>query len=507
MANRNGSDRVARSANGIFTSLPSDLRSWIVTAVATAIAYLLVSRGSMLFYSGWQVPLFVGAVAGLAASTLSQGALTAGLVAAVALIATPPTSIGGARLGIDGWLLGVVLAVCAAAAIGAIRASLPSHRRTTALALSAGLVAWLLVNMWVPLLAAGFPPSAYGPLQAVTLRDVPQPHHYVNDDAIYRRVFYLMHRGEGYYQAFHDAWLGLQQSPALPNSVTAYRLPTLFWIWRLLPADAFSIAVLFLGFASVGVVASACIAGQLVGVRLAPLAATAMVAYAMGSAITVYVTYVDLPAMCVALVGVALYLRALLTGDRRVLWMAVGMLTFSALMREILIYLPALALLTSLLEPAEERLRKAGPWLASLGVFAMAYAAHAYSVRHLIAPNSGGLSYLQGSPAFVFDALRRFSDAMNGGGVLLIALFLLGLVGAIASRQRAGLPFAVFASAALVTPLVVMLRVGNPGIDAAGNHINYWGNLFIPLALALWPAWALLLPSDDVASEVKTWEP
>ena len=50
--------------------------------------------------------------------------------------------------------------------------------------------------------------------------------------------------------------------------------------------DAFSLVYLFLAMCTMGVVAAAFIAGQLVGVRFAPLAAAAMAAYAMAAAIT-----------------------------------------------------------------------------------------------------------------------------------------------------------------------------------------------------------------------------
>jgi hypothetical protein len=33
-------------------------------------------------------------------------------------------------------------------------------------------------------------------------------------------------------------------------------------------------------------------------------------------------------------------------------------------------------------------------------------------------------------------------------------------------------------------------------LDAEGNQINYWGMLVVPLALSLWPAWALLLQRE-----------
>ena len=77
---------------------------------------------------------------------------------------------------------------------------------------------------------------------------------------------------------------------------------------------------------------------------------------------------------------------------------------------------------------------------------------------------------------------------------MLPLLFALGVLGGWAAHRRAGRPFALFAVMALVVPVVAMVKLGNPGIDATGLQVNYWGNLFVPLALSLWPVSAILLP-------------
>ena len=475
-------------------ALPQDVRSWVVTFVAVALAYLLTSHALFLFFGVWQIPLFVGVLAGMIASSyLQAGIVAVGGLALLQLI-SPPVFIARAPLGLGGWVLSVVLVAAASLGVGYVRTAGIVPKKTLALGVSSLLVVWALVNLWVPLLAGGIPLTGYGPLHAADISAVPQPHQYVNDDAIYRRVFYLMHAGTPYYQAFRDAWLGLKQAPPLPSSVTAYRLPTMYWLWNLLPDNAFLIVTVFLGFASIGAVAAAFITGQLVGIRFAPLAALAVAGYAAGSAVTVYLTYIDLPAACIALVGIALFARAAVSDDDRFLYAAATVLALAALTREILAYLIVFAALSALLQPAGKRLRRALPWIAALGTFALGYAAHAYEVTTLIANRSGTIGYVGGSPAFALDAIRRFSDWMAAGGIVLPLLFVLGVLGALGAAKRAGRPFSVFALAALVVPIVAMVKLGNPGIDAAGQQVNYWGNLFVPLALSLWPVAAILLP-------------
>jgi hypothetical protein len=187
--------------------------------------------------------------------------------------------------------------------------------------------------------------------------------------------------------------------------------------------------------------------------------------------------------------------------DRRALWAAVAVLTLAALTREILVYFMALAALSCLVRPHGTRLRHAGPWLIGLGVFALGYGAHTVAAAPYLAPQSAALSYLAGGPSFALDALTRFADGYNGTGVALVIFFLLGIAGAAGSYRRAGRQFSAFAVAALVLPMVAMLRIGNPGIDARGMQVNYWGNLVVPFALALWPAWTLLVPAQAPSRE------
>lgn len=486
---------VARSSESVAALLPKDPRSWIVAFVAIAMAYLIASHGMFFFAAEWQLPLFIGVLGALVASTYAQAGILATANLVVWQITTPPVLHGAARFGAAQWVLSVVLVVGASVGVGLLRERIGGSRRVFELVVSSVLVACVVVNLWSPLLVGAVPPTGYAALSAQTLREVPRAGHYVNDDAIYRRVFYLMHAGTPYYQAFREAWTGLQNRPPLPGSVFAYRLPTMYWLWNLLPADAFLVVMVFLAFASAGCVAAAFITGQLVGERFAPLAAAALAAYAMGTAATVYVTYVDLPSAAFALIGVALFVRAAVADDDRVLWAAAAVMTGAALTREILVYLIGLAALSALFESRGRRVRKMLPWLVALWVFTIGYAIHAYEVQTLIANRIGVISWTKGSPAFAIDAIRRFSDVMTGGGLLLPVLFCFGVAGAWGAGRRARRPFAIFSAAALVIPVVAMVKLGNPGIDATGLQVNYWGNLVVPLALSLWPAYALLLPN------------
>ena len=472
----------------------AEARWWAVATVSGIAGYVASSHGLFSFGAIWQASVFVGCVVGLLSTRPVATAAIAGSVMVVGSAVLPPALPAGARLGPSTYVSALTLATLTALAIAFVRrtGSAPLLRFVD-LGLPVVMVVWVVLSLWAPLAGGGLPPSGYGALRASTIRDIPQPGVYVMDDAIYRRVFYLMHRGEPYHTAFRDAWTGLAQKPALPNTVTGYRLPTLFWLWRLAPPDAFWIVYIFLALCTVGVVSGGLIAGQLAGARFAPLAAVALAAYAMAVGLDVYVTYVDLPAMSIALAGVALFVHSCLHDDRRTLWAAAVALAAAALTREILAYLIAIAALSAFAQRPGARLRATVPWLSALALFAVGYAAHAVAVWPYVSFGSGQLSYLKGGASFVIDGLTRFGFIFNGWGASLAAFFAFGVLGAYASHRAAGRQFAAFAVAALVLPQLVMLRLGNPGIELSGRQVNYWGMLVVPLALALWPAWVLLL--------------
>lgn len=480
--------------------------SWVISSFCVGVAYLLTSNGLLSFAPLWQIGIVVGLVAALLSEVAWQAGVIGFLVCAIGPIAAPPALSGiasasmpslpgDAALTIGGWILLIVLGTATATGAGWLRHVLhPAEAHLLNAVLSWFLVAWIIFNMWAPLNLGEGKNAGYGTLNASTIREVPRAGRYVNDDAIYRAVFYHIHNGVPYYSAYVKAWLGLKHKPPLPAAVVAYRLPTMYWIWGLLPKDAFLIEIVFLFCASIGVLSAAWITAQLASVRYAPLAAAALAAYAMATGMTVYVTYVDLPAACIALAGIALYARAEITGKTRYLWAAASVVLFAAFIREILVYLIVLAIFANLFGRAHHRLHRAAPWLAAMGVFALGYLAHDLAVQNVLMATSNTLNYMHGSPSFALDALRRFSNVMQDGGALLPVLFLVSLVGAFGAWRRSGPVFVAFTISALTIPILGMLRFGNPGIDMLGQEVNYWGNLFVPLALALWPVWIAVFP-------------
>ncbi len=536
---------------------------WLRLSAALAIAYLIVSNGLLFFAGVPQIAVFLGVSAALLSNHTNGAIVMAAGVGAVMTILSPPRLVfdqGGASVLLQMSLLSAGVAY----GVRAMRDRWPSRDAMIVRGCAAVLITLLLVNFWVPLLVAGIHPLVgYGPLPAAALRPVPEAGVYITDDELYRRFFHLLHQGQGHYEAFRDAWLGLRFRGELPASVTAYRLPTYYWIWRALPADAFLVVPVFLVFVSAGGVAAAAIASTLRGAAWAPLAAAAVLTYGMGVAISVYVTYIDLPAACIALCGIAVALEAYRRRSLRWIWAAVGLLTVAALTREILAYLLGVGavstfamrpLASSMGNDAREvalaratRWRFLQAWVAGLLVFGLGYAMHAWQVMTHIAGRTGHLDYQRGGVAFALTAISVFGDVFSGTNLLLALLVLMGVVGiwrATRASERGGsantantgssgthagmhagaqagthagaqvgtqagamvaailgtstgssaATCRVFLLLAVLAPLAMMLVVGNPSRDLHGGLVNYWGQLFVPIALSCWP---LAFASDN----------
>ena len=499
-------EKVTTGGNWRQTALPSDVRSWLTTVVAVFFIYLAVSH-AIFFGAAWQVPLLVGATAALVSSEWRQaGIVTLILMTAMTALLPGVAYFDGVRA--NPFVL-VMSSVAVAALFGWVGSRDLLSRRLAGRIVSVVLVCLVVVNLWTPLLYGRHPFQAYGSLAAEGLRVVPQPGQYSSDAQLYLRIFHLMHSGTSYYPAVRESWKGefggwhpwVNPSDSLPNGVASYRLPTLFWVWSALPSDGFAIEILYLFFATLAVGAGAWMTSEIVSVRFAPLAAAAIAAYAMGSAMSEFVTFVDLPAMAIALVGVALFVRSLAKEDERFSWAGAAALTLAALTREMLVYLIAFACLSAMWAPKGVRWRRARPWIASLAVFTVGYAAHVAAIAGQVSGKSNVSAWLQGSPMFALDAMQRFSTFINGGVWALPLLFTLGVLGAWGAKTRLGSQFSVFAAASLIVPIILMLRFGNVFAGDNGVQENYWGMLIVPLALALWPSFALLLPVGRLRAE------
>lgn len=276
------------------------------------------------------------------------------------------------------------------------------------------------------------------------------------DHAMFLSTVHFMRRGAGYYPAMDRALRGFVGPAATPR---AFRMPTIYVFWRLLPNDRliWLVLVVGIGLMAVGL-------GRLVQAGwVAPLIAL----WALYNAWNKFTL--------VELWGALLVTAALLAwarGHQR--WAAViGLL--AALVRE-----TTVVLLVGGVIAAHRQGRPRWPWLAALGISGAAFvatmvAAHPYLVAH------GTESPLLGSGRPPFSIARWMGFGLPAGPVLGPALWLLavlGLLGHLPGRR----------SLAAIPPLpgIDDLMLAYLALPVLGLLVtrDYWGAELVPFTLA-----------------------
>ena len=457
-------------------------------------AHLCLSFGLISFAARWTVPLLVGAVAACASGAawnLAAGGTAAGL--AVAAVAARPWFLPEAAQESAGFLIAAALFVLTgAAAAGGLAYALGRATNrgrsewVAALALVAAIVACLWVTTGMVNSGALFPSGTETLNQVLSTR--PQLADTPEDHDLYLRLFYDVHDGQPYYSSVARVW---QADPGtgyrLPFGVSSYRLPTIFYLWLLLPADGAVLPWAFLVFATVAIGAAFSIGCQLGRPGVAVLGALLIAtAFALLST-TTWVTFVDGWAMAVALGGIAIYVASVRRGSRSLLWGAVAALFAASALRELLVYLMVLAAAGVVLLPRHKRWREAWPWLVGLAAFVAFYAAHVAAISGRVDPQTGYGFWLQGGFDHLTATIEFLAEYFGGKPWLVPLLVLTGIAGAIGVRHVETRLAAVL-TASIVAPLVAFLVFGNGGEElATGAPSGYWGVLVVPLALAMVP--------------------
>lgn len=338
------------------------------------------------------------------------------------------------------------------------------------------------------------------------LSAVPQLGQTPTDRDLYLRLFYDTHAGVPYYDAYARVY---QSDPLgefrLPNGVPGYRLPTLFYLWQMLPADGAVLPLAFLVFATLAVCSAFAIGAQLAPPRLAVLGALMVAAAYLTISTSSFVVFVDGWAMAITLAGMALFVASLRKDSRLLLWAAVDVMLLAASVREILLYPMLLAGASVLLLPKEKWVKEAWPWLAGFAGFCVIYALHVAAIAGRVDKSGSVGFWLNGGVAHLVATQRFFEQLFGGAPLFVPVLVAAGLVGAlltVRSHRRLG----VFLTACVLIPHVTFLFFGSAGRDMITGAVpGYWAMLVVPMALALAPvAIGKLVMTDNFNSSSRT---
>lgn len=452
------------------------------------ITHLSVVFGLLALLPVWLAPLLVGGIAALASRAdwkRAAGGTVVGLGAGV-LLARP--WFEGSEAGMAEAMMFILLGALAASVVTlALRKA--TNRNKAEWWTAVGFVAVIVALMWATTAASNrgeFVPNE--PTVNDWLSAKPALGATPGDRDYFLRVFYDMHDGVPYYEAYIKVY---RADPLgefrLPNGVPGYRLPTLFYLWLLLPADGAAIPWLFLVFATLAVGSAFAIGAQLGPPRLAVLGALMVATAYLSIATSSFVVFVDGWAMALTLAGLALFIASVRSASTKLLWVAMFVLLLAAVFREILIYPMLLAAASVVMLPMGQRLKQLWPWLAGFGIFGVIYAAHALAIGGRVDQAGTVGFWLHGGLAHMAATLRFFEQLFAGSPWFVPMLVLAGLAGAVTmvpSQKRLGL----FLVAAIAVPHVAFLFFGGTGRDLiTGSVGGYWGMLVVPIALALSP--------------------
>lgn len=287
--------------------------------------------------------------------------------------------------------------------------------------------------------------------------------HAIYDHAAFRDVIHRMHGGEDYYHATVDAFL---RRGTRVGSVRAFRLPTVFLLWRVLPTGW-----LYPTFLAVVVIGTSFL---LLFVTTRPWIVPVVTLYLVHAGRILSLR--NRPQLdewlLVELWTVPLIAAFLLAAKRERWWWAAGLGAAAFGVREL-----AGALLVGGALSAIVYRRSLRPWLAAAGVAGVLYIGHAVLAADAALPH-GTDAKLAGSAEFPRTVLQMMTWPIPGPKVIGLVLWVLALVWL--ARQRELLLYA---------PLMA--------IPAFGLIVDrsYWGLLFVPFTLF----WSLELVADELA--------
>lgn len=313
----------------------------------------------------------------------------------------------------------------------------------------------------------------------------PEPYRYQFDGIKWLKAFYFMKKGTNYYQA---AWLAdkLDARKLVFSQPLQYRLPTIFWLWRILPSGA-AIVYLFL-FMSAITLLCVFLVGRRYGGNLAGYVASVLLyPYLIWGAATTYFSFAEYWGLF--FVAIALLLLAY---ERNIL--AIPFFLIAAAIREQFALFLVLGIFTSLLR---KEWRESSIWTAASGLMAILVRYHGLMAKRYIPPvraatvsvrffqeyaapqfgnllgrNSFGIEPLV-IPRFLLIDVFSFADAV------LLIFMVLAIVGLLWRRPSA--------LTILLAPYLVILIFLSLVVEPSRT---YWAVIYMPFVFLAWP-WVL----------------
>lgn len=295
---------------------------------------------------------------------------------------------------------------------------------------------------------------------------------YNNDPGVLYKTYLFLEQGFGYYESYRTAQLGRFEQPIVPGDIWGWRLPTIFYIWKILPGGGLSIYYLYLILATTTLYAAYQITRRYLGERLAILAPYLLFGYLHFGARNQMLLETEWWAVMVFIGGLYFLINS------KKFWTAV-LFSLTLLIREV--YVLPIGLM---LAWAFWKRRDLVPFLTiPLVAYFALFIFHISQVANyidawgtLFRPRTvGGTLLLQQTLAFAsweyfFYQLRLF--------LMFFLAAVLGLVYLIVKKKRQE---AVFLILSFLPFPMAFLRFGTVPYN------DYWGIIYMPLVLLMAP--------------------
>lgn len=325
------------------------------------------------------------------------------------------------------------------------------------------LIGCFLVSAWVT--GAG--------VREFLARDLPL-YTYNNDPGVFLKTYLLTEQNTDYYEAYKTAQLGRFAQPTVPRDIWGFRLPTLTFIWKILPGtNGLAIYYFFLGLSSLTLLVAHKIGSRYLGSFLGLLSPYLLFNYFHFAARDQMFLETEWWSVCVFIVGMYC-----LVVDKK-FW-AVVLLSLTVLIREV--YILPIGFMLAYAVFLKRRL--IGTLAIPLVAFVFLYYFHISAVSAYI--NSWGTLL---SPRVISNGtlLIQQTLAFASWEYLLYSLrpFLIVLVAAVVGcgllLRTEKKDEAVLWLLAFVPFPIAFLRFGSVPYN------DYWGIMYVPLSLILAP--------------------
>jgi hypothetical protein len=315
---------------------------------------------------------------------------------------------------------------------------------------------------------------------------------YAFDGAIYLKTYYHMTRGMTYYEAMSLAFQQDQRFKTNPGEVLGYRLPTLFYLWKLLlPRGALWLNYGLIALTIFVIVSAFFIASRFLKPPLALVSPIFISTYFVNAGTTHWFSFAEFWGVAFCIIGINVYFlsshKNLSRMETPLVALSMCLVLFAALIREQLVMIPFIMMISELFGDKKSR---ALLWLIPIIVFVAALFIHYYQVKPLVGKTTVNVSiWFSLKPKF-----RYLLEIMRFNCELFlyypyISFFAVGAA-IIGSLKTLSTKNKVMLSSLVVLPLIVFTFISSG---------KYWGALVMPFAFLLAPFIMLYIPQARAA--------